>query len=119
MRAVPLPGMPEHTNGTRPALEEFVHELLECGAVLSQIVSHMVRFGAAGLSSPDAAPVPVVAHKLISDALTDVKRRRSRRDLKMAAAIVRDATEAMCENLFFVDVEEAKRITGSPGDPTE
>jgi len=43
------------------ALDELVEQLLECGAVLSQIISHMVRFQAGGRAAPDAAPIPEVA----------------------------------------------------------
>ena len=88
------------------ALDELVFQLLGCGAVLSQIVSGMIRCEAAGRSAPDAAPIPTVAQSLIRSVLTEVERRHSRRDLKVAAAIVREATDAICENIFFVPLEE-------------
>ena len=97
-------------------LDELVRELLGCGAVLSQVVTHMIRCDAAGRAAPDAAPIPDAAHSLIRDALTDVARQRSRRDIKVAAAIVRDATESIAENIFLVPLEamECPRGYGSP-----
>ncbi len=103
----PLNGMTKHIP-THPfphdaVLEELADQLLECGAVLSQIVSGMVRWQASGRSHPDAAPIPDVARSLVADVLKDVKPKHSRRDLKVAAAIVKEATEAIGENILFVD----------------
>jgi hypothetical protein len=88
-----------------PTLEELAKQLLEVGAVLSQIVGHMVRAGAAGQASPEAAPIPDLAGSLVAEALADVKPKHSRRDLKVAAAIVGEATDAICENIFTVDLD--------------
>jgi hypothetical protein len=102
--------MSEHNHSTdlEGALDDLVTELLGCGAVLSQIISHMVRFEAEGLSTPDTAPIPAVAHGLIRGVLTQVRHSHSRRDLKVAAAIVRQTTEAISENLFVVDAETCR-----------
>ena len=99
--------MTNHTDSNQTAgpLDELVTELLGCGAVLSQIVSGMVRFAASGRSTPNLAPIPDVAHSLISDVLADVVKRYSKRDVKIAAAIIRDATETIGEEIFFVDPE--------------
>ncbi len=88
------------------ALDELVSELLGCGAVLSQVVGRMVEWESAGRSAPDAAPIPTVAHELISSVLKEVKRRHSRRDLIVAASIVGEATHAITENVFFVALPE-------------
>jgi hypothetical protein len=91
--------------GPQAPLDELVTQLLECGGVLSQIVGRMVEFQAAGRSAPDAAPVPEVAHSLIRDVLDGVRKRHSKRDVRMAATIIAEATEAMCGNIFFVGPE--------------
>jgi hypothetical protein len=83
-------------------LDELVTQLLECGAVLSQIVGRMVEFQAAGRSAPDAAPIPEIAHSLIRGVLDEVGKQHSKRDIRVAAAIVAQTTEAMGENIFFV-----------------
>lgn len=93
-------------NHVDDALDELVSQLLDCGAVLSQIISRMVQWESAGRSAPDAAPIPTVAHELISSVLDQVKRRHSRRDLKVAAAIVGAATEAIAEDIFFVPLPD-------------
>jgi hypothetical protein len=102
-------------------LDELVSQLLGCGAVLSQIISHMVRCEAEGRSAPDAAPIPEVAHSLIRSVLTDVGRARSRRDLRSAAAIVSQVTEAISEEIFMVplDAEGTSAANGDAGDPGE
>ncbi len=106
--------MPEHTDlpKSSAALDEFVRRLLDCGGVLSQIVSHMVQTQASGRSAPDAAPIPTVAHELIVSVLTELKRGHSRRDLMVAAAIVGEATEAICENIFCVDLDAEEESGG-------
>ncbi len=91
--------------GPLAPLDELVAQLLECGGVLSQIVGRMVEFQAAGRSAPDAAPIPEVAHSLIRDVLDGVRKRHSERHIRVAATIIAEATEAMCENIFFVGQE--------------
>jgi hypothetical protein len=99
--------MTYHPDSPQPpdALDDLVTQLLEVGAVLSQIISHMVEFQAAGRSAPDAAPIPEAAHATIRDALRNLRRHHSKRDIKVAAAIVGEATAAICEDVFFVGPE--------------
>ena len=95
--------MTEHADPTIPedALDELVFELLGVGAVLSQIVGHMVRSEAAGRSAPDAAPIPEIAHLLLRDVLGDLGKRHPARDLRIASAIVGEATEAICDGVLL------------------
>jgi hypothetical protein len=99
--------MTDHIDSSQPAdgLDDLVTQLLECGGVLSQIISHMVRFQAAGRSAPDAAPIPEVAHSLIRSVLGGVAKRHSKRDIKVAAAIVKQATAAICDEIYYVGPE--------------
>jgi predicted amidohydrolase len=101
--------MTEHAQPRQPtdALDELVSELLSCGAVLSQIIAHMVRWEAAGRSAPDAAPIPTAAHSLLRGVLTDVAQRYSRRDLKIAAAIVKGAADAISEDVLLFPLDGA------------
>jgi hypothetical protein len=104
-------------------VDELVGELLNCGGVLSQMVSHAVQCQAAGLSSPDAVPIPISTHTLIVDVLGDVKLRQrySRRDLRTAARVVKDVTEAICAEIFLVPLSEleAFRTNGDAGGADE
>lgn len=95
--------MTEQTAPPQPddALDELVSELLGFGVVISQMITHMIRCDAAGKAAPDAAPIPDVAHSVTCDVLADVVRRRSRRDVKVAAAIIKDATESIAEDIFW------------------
>src|ERR1700693_5444908 len=86
-------------------LDELTDQLLEVGAVLSQIISHMVEFQAAGRSAPDSAPIPEVAHDLVCSSLNEIAKRHSKRDIRVAARIVQEATRAICENIFYVAPE--------------
>jgi hypothetical protein len=107
LRLAALGRMTDHLDSFQPpdALDELVTQLLECGAVLSQIISHMVRFQASGRSAPDAVPIPEVAHSLVRGVLENVRKRHSKRDIKVAAAIVQEATAAICDDVFFVGPE--------------
>lgn len=86
-------------------IDELTTELLACGAVLSQIISHMVAFGASGRAAPDAAPIPEVAHSLIRGVLDDVRKQHSKRDIRIAAAIVQEATGAIGEEIYLYEPE--------------
>ena len=99
--------MSRHVDSSSPpdALDQLATELLECGGVLSQIISHMVRFQAAGRAAPDAAPIPEVAHSIVRDVLNHVGKRHSKRDIRVAAAIVKEATTAIRDDIFFVGPE--------------
>ncbi len=100
--------MSELTDPSTPddVLERFVAELLGAGAVLSQIVSQMVRFDAEHGVNPDAVPIPQAAHELLCNGLVQVKPRHSPRDWKVAAAILKEATDAICDNVFFVPLDD-------------
>jgi hypothetical protein len=87
------------------ALDDLTTQLLECGAVLSQLISHMVEFQAAGRSATDAAPIPEVAHSLIRGVLRDVGKRHSKRDIKVAAAIVKQTTGSVARDIYYVGPE--------------
>lgn len=86
-------------------LDELAASLLECGAPLSQMIAHMVRFQPGGRPPPDLAPIPDVARSMIRDVLDEVGTRYSERDIRVAAEIVLAATNEICENIFFVGPE--------------
>ena len=52
-----------------PVLEGLADQLLGRGAVLSQIISGVIRFQDAGRAHPHAAPIPDVARSLIAETL--------------------------------------------------
>lgn len=87
------------------AVDELVTQLLACGGVLSQIIAAMVEFQSRGRAAPDAAPIPEVAHTVIRDVLGGIGTRHSKRDVKVAARIVREATDAMCNDLYVLGPE--------------
>ena len=66
---------------------------------------------------PDAAPIPEAAHELLASALTDLKHRYSRRDLKVAARILKEATDRICQDVFFVPLDSLEDL-GSDGNPS-
>jgi hypothetical protein len=111
-----------HSIPSASPLDELAAALLSCGAVLSQMIAGMVEFERSGRSAPDAAPIPDVAHSLVVDVLDGVRRRHSRRDIRMAAAIIAEATNAICSDIFVLDpsffdssAEEGRGSAGSDG----
>jgi hypothetical protein len=100
--------MSKLTDPSRPddVLHRFVGELLGAGAVLSQIVSQMARFDAARGERPDAVPIPQAAHELLSSVLAELRSRHSRRDWNVAATILKEATETICADVFFVRLDD-------------
>jgi hypothetical protein len=88
-------------------LDEFIAQLLGAGAVLSQIITQMVRYDAARGGAPDAVPIPQAAHELLASVLTDVRRRYSRRDLIVAARMLKEATDRICQEVCFVSPDLA------------
>jgi hypothetical protein len=100
-------------------LDELVDELLNCGGVLSQMISHMAEFSSAGRPASGVAPIPDVAHSLIRSVLDDVPKRHSKRDIRVAAMMVGEVTEAICHDIFLVSpemVEDAAERNGQPED---
>lgn len=100
--------MTEHRCSPQPpsdALDELVAHLLAFGGVLSQIIAHMVRFDTSGKAAPDAAPIPDVAHSLISGISGPLSIRHSKRDIRVAAKIVQELTDEICEEIIFVPPE--------------
>jgi hypothetical protein len=86
-------------------LDELVTQLLDCGGVLSQIVARMAEFQAAGRLAPDHVPIPEVARTLLRDVLDEVVERHSIRDVRVAAEIIAESTDAICEGIFYVGPE--------------
>jgi hypothetical protein len=85
--------------------DELVTQLLECGGVLSQIISSMVQFEASGKSPPGIAPIPEVAHSLILGVTTDLTRKYSEDEIATCARVVEDMTTAISEQIFAVDLD--------------
>jgi hypothetical protein len=83
-------------------LDALTEQLLEVGAALSQMISNMVRFEAAGRSAPDAAPIPDVARGLIRDVIQGLASRHSGAQIRAAATIVGQVTEAITNDIILV-----------------
>lgn len=94
-------------------LDELVDELLDIGGVLSQIITGMVQFEESGHAVGDMVPIPEMAHRLIRDVIGDLRKEYSKRDVRVAAKMVGQATELICGNLFSVSPEFMEEF-GSP-----
>jgi hypothetical protein len=94
--------MTDHTDPPGPddPLDELATELLGCGAVLSQIIAHMVE-AAAGASNGELVPIPAVAHSLIRDVIDGLGEGHTDKDVRVATGIVRQATDAICGDLLI------------------
>ncbi|HTP19238.1 MAG TPA: hypothetical protein VMJ65_06515 [Solirubrobacteraceae bacterium] len=102
---------------TSDGLDELITQLLDCGAALSQVISHMQAFEAPGLSSPNAPPILEVADSLIRDACAEIPKHHTYAELRGSAEIINQVTAAICENIFFVPPSEIRPpgASGSPG----
>jgi hypothetical protein len=90
------------SNSHPDMLDELITQVLVCGGVLSQIISHMVEAQASGRSAPDAAPIPEVAHSLIRGVIADVAPLHSDEEITTTTAIIEEITNAISENIFLV-----------------
>ena len=94
---------PTKSSPDRPEpLDEVIAELLDCGGVLSQIITAMVEFQAGGRPTPDQAPTPEIAHSVVRGVTIGLTERFSAVDLTTTAAVVHEVTEALCNDLFVV-----------------
>ena len=84
-------------------LDDLTMELIDCGGVLSQLIGRMITHDSGGRSAPDADPIPEVAHGLIRQVVGDVRKHHSKRDVAVAAQIVHEACERICNDIFFVN----------------
>jgi len=108
--------MTDHHTGPEPdALDALVDQLLGCGAVLSQIISHMVAFDASGLAPPDTAPIPEVAHALIRGVILHLPERHSAGKIGVAAQIVAQVTGAICDEVLLMPLSEFERLQNGNG----
>jgi hypothetical protein len=89
------------------ALGELGEQLLLAGGLLSQIINTMITAAYAPEEPPEFAPIPEIAHALICDTMHELESRYTADDLIFAATVVRDATAAIGENVFFVNPEES------------
>ena len=113
--------MTDHTDlhtSSHP-LDDLVDRLLDCGAVLSQIIATMVKFDESGRSSPVAAPIPETANALIRSVIGRVRERHSRRDIRVAASIVQAVTDAICEEIYIVAPEAFDELGAESGADAE
>lgn len=93
---------------TPDVLDVLVDQLLACGAPISQMMAGMQEYEASGLSSPDAPPIFEVAHSLIRSVVDDLTERYSDDEIRVASAIVAQATVAICENIFSLPPSEIR-----------
>ena len=105
----------QNTSPAADALDALVAELLACGGVLSQIISHMYEFEASGLSSPDTRPIPEVAHSVIRSVVEDLLKRHSDEEIRTSADIVNEIAMAICDEIFLVPPAEIHRALDGPG----
>ena len=90
------------TQRTPEPIRKYTTALIQNGAQLSLIIDHMTR-ASEEHPHPRAKPIPVVLSELIEGVLTERLGRFHPADVKTAARLLAAATEAIGEDLFFVD----------------
>ena len=91
------------------ALDDFIIQLLAVGAVLSQMIGHMMKAQATRLGDLDVVPIPEIAHKLIREVIEKPMSAFSPADIHRAARQVEAAADELVEQILFVPI--------SGGDP--
>ncbi|MGI8630860.1 MAG: hypothetical protein ACR2LV_11970 [Solirubrobacteraceae bacterium] len=66
------------------------------------MIAGMLEFEASGKSAPDTAPIRDIAHSLIRSVSGPVGKRHSKRDIRVAARIVDELTQQICEEIYYV-----------------
>jgi hypothetical protein len=97
--------MHDFTNPTplssSPELEELVEELMRTTGSLSLIVNQLLRCAVSG-TAPDDEPVPDTLRRLLTSVLGPIVQRHGPQAIARAAAIVSEARELVCEQIFAV-----------------
>jgi hypothetical protein len=96
--------LPPNTH-SRDALDELVKQLLICVGTVSLMINDMLEFAASGRGAPDAPPVDEVAHELIVSVLGPLGARHRGADIEVAATIIEEVVEEICEGIFVVSDE--------------
>jgi hypothetical protein len=90
------------SENSESTLESLVTELLTFGGMTAQIIDHMARFSAAGLSAPDAPPIDVVLNGLLSDVLRPVLANYGQSEVQTAVRLVKEITAQISEEIMLV-----------------
>jgi hypothetical protein len=86
------------------ALEQLVTDLLDCADLLRQIIGFMNGFCGARRSDPDAPPIEVLIHGLVTDMVEPLAANRGLVELETASSVIEDFTRMV--------VEEMRRVPG-------
>lgn len=94
---------------TETPLDDFIIQLLAAGAVLSQMIGHMMKSQATTRRGDlDTVPIPEIAHKLIREVIQPPMRAFSPTDLRRAAKLVETATDELVEQILFVPISSGE-----------
>jgi hypothetical protein len=83
-------------------LDELVSELLVCSGSIHHMISGMIDWEMTYGSPPDAPSLAQNAHTLVGGAARP-RLRHSKRDVRVAAAILREITAAVREDIYVVN----------------
>ncbi|MEY2443196.1 MAG: hypothetical protein QOJ46_2622 [bacterium] len=95
---------PPCASGDR-AIAGLVTQMLQTTATLTVMVDEMMRFEAAGQSSPDSPPVIDVLGRLLCDVLPALLANHPPAAIEGVTDVLRDADTIMCRDLCFVPPE--------------
>jgi len=93
--------------------QQLVDQLLQVGAILSQIVEHMLTFQASGRSAPDADPIPEVVARLLDGVLEPLAGKNEDR-VRIAADVVAQAHRQIADEIFLVPETPQRTATANP-----
>jgi hypothetical protein len=92
--------MPHPSGGD--SVDALVAQVVECGAVMSQIVNHMVASQASGRCAPDAPPIDVVLHQLLRGVLEPLVKTHPPSKTRQTTSMLKSITKTISEEIFLV-----------------
>lgn len=92
-------------NHSRDALDELVEKLLRCVGTVSLMINGMLESATSGRWPSDGPAVDEVAHELILSAIGPVGARHRGADIELAATIIEEVAQEICDGIFVVPDE--------------
>jgi hypothetical protein len=96
--------MPHSPGGD--SVDALVAQVVDCGAVMSQIVNHMVASQSSGRTAPDAPPIPVVLHELLRGVLEPLVKTLAPSKIRQTTTMLEAITKTISEEIFLVPLDD-------------
>jgi hypothetical protein len=97
------PLVPGPSDGEQP-IDRLTALLLVCTGVISTMCNGLLAYAGSG-DAADGFDVQYTAHQLVREVLVELGERHSESELVVAAAVIEDSLNAICEGLLGADLD--------------